>query len=133
MVELDRIKELSKEKHRSFTYLSRQLGQNDGYLKDKKLHNSPLSEEQLSIIADILDTTTDYLHGKTDKKEKPDVNVELSEKGKTYSFYYSYFVSRGRKSSGSDCGGFASFKINSSAANIRLGSCRNASIILNSL
>lgn len=82
MVELDRIKELSKEKHRSFIYLSRQLGQNDGYLKDKKLHNSPLSEEQLSIIADILDTTTDYLHGKTDKKEKPDVNVELSEKEK---------------------------------------------------
>ena len=84
MVELDRIKELSKEKHRSFTYLSKQLGQNDGYLKDKKLHNSPLSSEQLSIIADILDTTTDYLQGKTDKKEKPDVNVELSEQEKHF-------------------------------------------------
>ena len=78
MVELDRIKELAKEQHRSFVFLSRQLGQNDGYLKDKKLHNSSLDENQLKIIADILDTTTDYLHGKTDKKEKPGEITELS-------------------------------------------------------
>lgn len=79
MVELDRIKELAKEKHRSFVFLSQQLGQNDGYLKDKRLHNSPLDENQLKIIADILGTTTDYLHGKTDKKEKPDEIAGLSE------------------------------------------------------
>lgn len=80
MVELDRIKELAKEKHRSFVFLSQQLGQNDGYLKDKRLHNSPLDENQLKIIADILGTTTDYLHGKTDKKEKPGISAELSER-----------------------------------------------------
>jgi len=79
LVELDRIKELAKEKHRSFVFLSQQLGQNDGYLKDKRLHNSPLDENQLKIIADILGTTTDYLHGKTDKKEKPDEIAGLSE------------------------------------------------------
>lgn len=79
MVELDRIKELAKEKRRSFVFLSNSLGQNDGYLKDKRLHNSPLNEEQLKILADILDTTTDYLHGKTDIKEKPDVSAGLSD------------------------------------------------------
>ena len=70
MVELDRIKELAKENHRSFVYLSRLLGQNDGYLKDKRLHNSPLDENQLAILAEALNTTPEYLHGKTDVKEK---------------------------------------------------------------
>lgn len=81
LVELDRIKDLAKENHRSFVYLSRQLGKSDGYLKDKRLHNSPLEESQLQCLADILNTTTDYLHGETDIKEKATAKSDgLSDK-----------------------------------------------------
>lgn len=82
MLELDRIKELAKEKGISLSFICSKLGLRRGYLKDVGLGKSTISENRLEIIADILDTTTDYLHGKTDKKEKPDVNVELSEKEK---------------------------------------------------
>lgn len=79
MVEIDRIEEIAAEQNKSLSFISVKLGHSRGYLKDKKLHNSVIDENTLSQIADILDTTTDYLHGKTDKKEKPGEIAGLSE------------------------------------------------------
>ena len=79
MVEIDRIEQIAEEQGKSLSFISLKLGRSRGYLKDKKLHNSVIDENTLSQIADILGTTTDYLHGKTDKKEKPDEIAGLSE------------------------------------------------------
>ena len=68
MVEIDRIEQIAQEQGKSLSFISVKLGHSRGYLKDKKLHNSAIDENTLFQIADILDTTTDYLHGKTDKK-----------------------------------------------------------------
>ena len=80
MVEIDRIEQMAAEQGKSLSFISVKLGHGRGYLKDKKLHNSVIDENTLSQVADILDTTTDYLHGKTDKKEKPGISAELSER-----------------------------------------------------
>lgn len=79
MVEIDRIEQIAEEQGKSLSFISLKLGRSRGYLKDKKLHNSVIDENTLSQVADILGTTTDYLHGKTDKKEKPDEIAGLSE------------------------------------------------------
>ena len=78
MVEIDRIKELAKEKGISLAFICSKLGLQRGYFVDVSHGRTSISEERLLIIADILDTTTDYLHGKTDKKEKPGEITELS-------------------------------------------------------
>lgn len=79
MVEIDRIKELAKEKGVSLAFICSKLGLQRGYFVDVSHGRTSISEERLDIIADILGTTTDYLHGKTDKKEKPDEIAGLSE------------------------------------------------------
>lgn len=80
MVEIDRIKQLAKENGVSMAFLCAKLGKQRGYLKDIGLGRGSLSEDQIEIIAESLNTTTDYLHGKTDKKEKPGIVAELSER-----------------------------------------------------
>ena len=82
MAEIDKIYELAKEKGIKTSFICSQIGKNESYLRQIKAGKSNIPENILIQIADILDTTTDYLQGKTDKKEKPDVNVELSEKEK---------------------------------------------------
>lgn len=79
MVEIDRIYTLAKEKGLSNSFLCKKIGKSTSYLNDAKNGKHGISDADLSVLADILDTTTDYLRGKTDKKEKPDLNVELSE------------------------------------------------------
>lgn len=80
MVEIDRIEQIAAEQGKSLSFISVKLGHGRGYLKDKKLHNSVIDENTLAQIASLLDTTVDYLHGKTDKKEKPGIVAELSER-----------------------------------------------------
>lgn len=70
MVEIDRIKQLSKEKGITLSFICSKLGLQRGYLKDVGNGKTALPENRLEIIADILGTTADYLHGKTDVKEK---------------------------------------------------------------
>lgn len=69
MVEIDRIKQLSKEKGITLSFICSKLGLQRGYLKDVGNGKTALPENRLEIIADILGTTTDYLHGKTDIKK----------------------------------------------------------------
>ena len=80
MLEIDRIKLLAKERHRSLSYICENIGlKSRSFFSDVEANKVQLTEERLQQIADILDTTTDYLHGKTDKKEKPDEIAGLSE------------------------------------------------------
>lgn len=81
MLEIDRIKLLAKERHRSLSYICENIGlKSRSFFSDVEANKVQLTEERLQQIADILDTTTDYLHGKTDKKEKPGISAELSER-----------------------------------------------------
>lgn len=84
MAEIDKIYELAKEKGIKTSFICSKIDKNESYLRQIKAGKSNIPENILIQIADILDTTTDYLHGKTDKKEKPDVNVELSEQEKHF-------------------------------------------------
>lgn len=82
MLEIDRIKLLAKERHRSLSYICENIGlKSRSFFSDVEANKVQLTEERLQQIADILGTTTDYLHGKTDKKEKPDEIAGLSERG----------------------------------------------------
>lgn len=81
-MEVDRIKALAKEKGITLAFICSRLGVRRQYFSDVQAGKSSISEERLKIVADILDTTPEYLRGETDKKEKPDVNIELSEQEK---------------------------------------------------
>ena len=70
LVVLDRIKELSKKKGWSLSFLSSKLGLAASYFTDVKNGKTKISDDRLITIADILDTTPEYLKGETDVKEK---------------------------------------------------------------
>jgi transcriptional regulator with XRE-family HTH domain len=71
MVNIDKIKALAKEKGVSITFLCQAIGQGAYYFNDVKRRNGSIPEDRLTVIADLLDTTIDYLTDKTDQKEKP--------------------------------------------------------------
>ena len=71
MLEVDRIKELAKSRGMKFSSLASELGLNPNFLNDVAAGKCRLSEKRLEQIAEILETTTKYLHGETDEKNKP--------------------------------------------------------------
>ena len=79
MVEINKIDELAKEKGIKSSFICSSLGKSESFLRQVRAERCKISENDLAIIADILGTTTDYLHGKTDIKEKPDEIAGLSE------------------------------------------------------
>lgn len=68
---IDKIKSLAKEKGVSITFLCQSIGQGAYYFNDVKRRGGTIPEDRLTAIANILNTTTDYLNGKTEQKEKP--------------------------------------------------------------
>lgn len=68
---IDRVLQLAKEKGISQAFICGKLGLRRTYLSDVRLGKDSLSNERLSMIADILNTTPEYLNGETDTKEKP--------------------------------------------------------------
>lgn len=76
MVVLDRIKQLSKKKGWSLSFLASKLGLTASYFTDVKNGKTKISNDRLITIADILSTTPEYLKGETDIKEKPPVGNE---------------------------------------------------------
>lgn len=66
LLTINRIIELSKARGLKQAYLCSQLGLERSWLQNIKRHNSTISEERLTHIADILDTTVAYLKGETD-------------------------------------------------------------------
>ncbi len=69
MVEIDRIYFLAKEQGIKIGFLCQQIGVNEAYFRQAKAKNV-IPENIIEKAANILNTTTDYLHGKTDIKEK---------------------------------------------------------------
>ena len=70
MVEIDRIYSLAKEKGLSNSFLCKKMNRSTSYLNDARNGKHGISESDLEVIAEILNTTPEYLHGKTDVKEK---------------------------------------------------------------
>lgn len=67
---VNKIKELLKSQGRSLTFMYKVLNLPVGYLRDVKAKKTVLTDERLQTIADFLNTTTEYLKGETDIKEK---------------------------------------------------------------
>ncbi len=82
MVNYNKLGDLSKEKGLSQSYISTKIGMSRNYIKDCKRQNISIPSDRLIQIANILDTSVDYLTDKTDKKEKPTEYDGLSEKQK---------------------------------------------------
>ena len=78
MVNIDKIKSLAKERGIKLGYLTGQLGLTHTYFADVKKNGKDIPDDRLGIIADILDTTCDYLRDKTDIKN-PEPLKDLSE------------------------------------------------------
>lgn len=66
-----RFEELVDELGIKKTFVAEKLGKSPSICQDWKRGKSQPSATQLQIVADILDTTPEYLTGETDKKEKP--------------------------------------------------------------
>ena len=70
MVNVDKIKSLAKEQGIKLGFICSQLGLTESYFRSVKQGKNKISDERLSIIADILNTTPEYLRDETDQKEK---------------------------------------------------------------
>ena len=75
MCNIDRIKNLAKEKGIKIKYICAQLGLAETYLSNVKNGKDRMTNDRLSRIAVMLDTTVDYLADLTDdptpKKKEP--------------------------------------------------------------
>ena len=69
----DRIRSLSKEKGISLSFICRKLGVAPVYFIDIDKSGRDIPSDKLNEIADILNTTPEYLKGETDVKEKPSI------------------------------------------------------------
>lgn len=70
MINLNKIKALSKEKGWTLSFLSKKLSLSQSYFTDVKNGKTSISENRLAIIAELLDTTKEYLKDETELKER---------------------------------------------------------------
>lgn len=75
-ISLNRIKSLAKECGLSLAYICRRLGVAKVYFNDLQKSNREIPTDKLKTIADILDTTPEYLRGETDIKSKKAPGIE---------------------------------------------------------
>ena len=77
----DRIRELAKQCDLPLAFLCRRIGVAKVYFNDIDKSGRDIPDDKLIIIADLLNTTPEYLKGETDIKEKPTSTQadELSE------------------------------------------------------
>lgn len=68
---IDSVLHLAKEKGVSQAFICNKLGLSRNYLAEVKKGKTSLTDDRLAVIADILNTTPEYLKGETDTKEKP--------------------------------------------------------------
>ncbi len=71
MVNINKIKELSKEQGLSLSFICGKIGVARVYFNDIQNSGRDIPDDRLSTIADLLNTTVAYLRDETDKKEKP--------------------------------------------------------------
>ncbi|MHB9143605.1 MAG: helix-turn-helix domain-containing protein [Paludibacter sp.] len=82
LLNIEKIELLINERGWSNTYFCKLLDKSRSWLTDMKRGKGLPDENTLALIADKLDTTSDYLLDKTDIKNKPDTenSNELTEK-----------------------------------------------------
>lgn len=66
MLNIQRIRALSKERGVSMNFLCSKIGVNNHYFLDVAKKNIPVPEERILAIADTLSTTIEYLTDETD-------------------------------------------------------------------
>lgn len=71
MSNVQRIKELAKERGIRMGYIYEKIECSRSKFSDVESGKSSISEREYAIIAAILNTTPEYLKGETDVKEKP--------------------------------------------------------------
>ena len=71
MSNVQKIKELAKERGIRMGYIYEKIGCSRSKFSDVESGKSSISEREYAIIAAILNTTPEYLNGETDQKEKP--------------------------------------------------------------
>ena len=83
MVNVSKIKDLAKSKGVSIAFICSSVGMQKGYLNDIARSDSPkMPEDRLAVIADILNTTVEYLTDQTDDPSRrltPEESAFLSE------------------------------------------------------
>ena len=90
MVNINKVKRLSKEKGIKQGFLCSQLGMTYAYLNDVAKGKSPMSDDRIKKIADVLGTTYEYLTDQTDdpnphpNKKTPEItsNADIISTGK---------------------------------------------------
>jgi transcriptional regulator with XRE-family HTH domain len=70
MVDLQRIEDLAKENGFSMSYLCKKMDVSRCYFNDIKRTGRDIPPERLSILADLLHTTPEYLKGEASKPRK---------------------------------------------------------------
>ncbi|SHI23877.1 repressor LexA [Sporobacter termitidis DSM 10068] len=82
MINIDRVENLIKEKGWKKPYFCEKMGHARNWIADWKRGKGLPDENGVLQIADLLDTTVDFLTGKTDEKKKPetDDSLRLSKK-----------------------------------------------------
>lgn len=70
MADIDKIFELAKERGVKKSYICEKLGLKRSYLNDVKNKKTRISDSRLKIIANILNTTPEYLKGEGDRENE---------------------------------------------------------------
>ena len=70
MVNYDKLKDRAKELGIKLSFLCDKIGVYPTYIADSKNKNLDIPNERLTMIADLLNTTIEYLRDETDIKEK---------------------------------------------------------------
>lgn len=68
---INRIREMSKQKGISLSFLCKQMNVNRVYFIDCEKTGRTIPDDKLSIIATTLNTSVEYLKGETEQKENP--------------------------------------------------------------
>ena len=66
MVNIDKIKELSRQRGIKMCFLAQQIGVPHTYFADIKNKHRDIPDSRLSVVANILNTTVEYLRDETD-------------------------------------------------------------------
>ena len=74
MANIDKIKQLAREKGLKIKFICQQLGLSETYLSNVKNGIDRMTDERLIKIAALLQTSTDYLNDKTDNPAPPSEN-----------------------------------------------------------
>ena len=68
---INRIREMSKQKGISLSFLCKQMNVNRVYFIDCEKTGRTIPDDKLSIIATTLNTSVEFLKGETEQKENP--------------------------------------------------------------